>query len=471
MDFQLPSGPFQPTWDSLANYKAPAWYQDAKFGIFIHWGIYSVPAFGSEWYSRNMYKQGTPEFEHHVKTYGTQDKFGYKDFIPKLTFEKYDPEAFAQLFEEAGAKFIVPVAEHHDGFAMYDTELSPWSAAKMGPKRDVLGELAKALRKRGLVFALSSHRAEHFWFFDEGKKFTSDVQDPANESLYGPAEPAPSDWMNPELSPPTEEYMDDWFARCIELVDKYKPSVFWFDWWIQNIAFKPYLQKFAAYYYNRAAEWGTEVAINYKDEAFPNGTAIFDVERGQLAGIHPMLWQNDTAVSRNSWGYIQGHDYKSVQDILCDLIDVVSKNGAMLLNVGPKPDGTIPDHEQAMLREIGAWLKLNGEAIYGTRPWRTFGEGPTKVEKGSFTDGKRPMFTGQDLRFTAGNGNVYILAMAWPGEKLVVKSLGSSLRVTEVELIGYPHRLAWHQDDHGLHISLPTEPVGEHAFVFRAKPV
>ncbi len=370
-----------------------------------------------------MYQQGTPEFEHHIATYGPQDKFGYKDFIPKLTFENYDPDAFASLFKEAGARFVVPVAEHHDGFAMYDSDLSRWTAAKMGPKRDVLGDLKKAVEKQDIVFALSSHRAEHFWFFDGGRKFPSDVQDPEYQDLYGPAQDPPTDWMNPELSPPTIEWMDDWLTRSVELVDKYQPRVVWFDWWIQNLAFKPYLQQFAAYYYNRAAEWGVEVGINYKNEAFPEGTAIFDVERGQLAGIRPMLWQNDTAVSRNSWGYIQNHDYKSVTDVLCDLIDVVSKNGAMLLNVGPKPDGTIPQPEQAMLKEMGAWLKLNGEAIYESRPWQTFGEGPTKVEMGSFTDGKRPMFTGQDYRFTTRGGKLYAIALNWPGEKAVIRSL------------------------------------------------
>src|SRR6266545_697866 len=182
---------FEPTWESLQGYTTPHWYEDAKFGIFIHWGVYAVPAFGNEWYPRNMYIQGSEEFEHHVATYGPQTEFGYKDFIPQLTAANFDADAWAALFKQAGAKFVVPVAEHHDGFQMYDSALSEWNAARMGPKRDIIGELAAATRKQGMVFGLSSHRAEHWFFFDGGAKFESDVQDPRYAELYGPAQPAP----------------------------------------------------------------------------------------------------------------------------------------------------------------------------------------------------------------------------------------------------------------------------------------
>ena len=268
-------GPFLPNWTSLKAYQIPEWYQNAKFGIFIHWGVYSVPAFGNEWYPRHMYEQGKPEFEHHIATYGPQDQFGYKDFIPALTFEKYDSEQYATLFRESGARFVVPVAEHHDGFAMYETTLSPWNAALMGPKRDVLKELADAVQKQGLIFGLSSHRAEHFWFFDQGRKIPSDVQDDTYADLYAPAQVGPEDLADRDKCPPSPEFLDDWLARTCELVDKYQPQLVWFDWWIQNKAFEPYLQKFAAYYYNRGAQWGKGVAINYKYEAFAEGTAVF----------------------------------------------------------------------------------------------------------------------------------------------------------------------------------------------------
>ncbi len=362
-------GPFQASWESLEKYAVPEWYLDAKFGIFIHWGVYAVPAFGNEWYPRNMYQQGSKEFQHHVATYGPQSEFGYKDFIPKFQAERYDPEQWAELFRSAGAKFVVPVAEHHDGFPMYDCGLSEWCAAKMGPKRDLIGDLAAAVRRQGMVFGVSSHRAEHWWFFDGGMKFDSDVQDPRYAGLYGPARPEKEE-------PPDKAFLDDWLARTCELVDKYQPQLVWFDWWIEQPVFQPYLQQFAAYYYNRGAEWKRGVAINYKNQAFPEQAAVFDVERGQLAGIRPLFWQTDTSISKNSWGYVGEQDYKTAGEIVGDLIDIVSKNGALLLNIGPRPDGTIPEPEERVLREIGRWLAVNGEAIYGTRPWTRFGEGP-----------------------------------------------------------------------------------------------
>ncbi|MBC7812691.1 MAG: alpha-L-fucosidase, partial [Burkholderiales bacterium] len=381
-----PQGPFEATWESLKQYQVPDWYQDGKFGIFIHWGIYSVPAFGNEWYARNMYREGSPEFEHHVKTYGPQSQFGYKDFIPQFTGENFDADQWVQLFKEAGARFVVPVAEHHDGFAMYDSALSDWTAAKLGPRRDIIGELAASTRKHGLVFGASSHRAEHWWFYDGGRKFESDVQDPAYDDLYGPAVTAspPSfdhaDWRSLDWKPrPDAKFLEDWLARTIELVDKYQPQLLWFDWWIEQVIFQPYLQRFAAHYYNRAAEWGLGVAINHKHQAFPEGTAIYDIERGQLKGIRPAFWQNDTAVAKTSWGYIHSQDYKNASDVIGDIVDVVSKNGAMLLNVGPKPDGTIPEPDVEILRAIGRWLAVNGEAIYNSRPWQIYGEGPTEV--------------------------------------------------------------------------------------------
>ncbi len=419
------AGPFQPNWESLKAYQIPAWYEDGKFGIFLHWGLYSVPAFGSEWYPRNMYQEGSPEYQHHLATYGLPDQFGYKDFIPLMKYENYDPGEYARLFAEGGAKFVVPVAEHHDGFPMYDSALTRWNAAKMGPERDVVGELAEAVRQQGLTFGVSSHRAEHWWFFDGGRKFPSDVQDAEYDDLYGPAQPAPQNSDDVTQNPPDPAFLEDWLQRTCELVDKYQPQLVWFDWWIHQEAFAPYLQKFAAFYYNRGAEWGKGVAINYKYHAFPEGAAVFDVERGQLSGIRAQLWQNDTSVSKNSWGYIQNHDYKTVDSLVNDLVDIVSKNGALLLNVGPKPDGTIPEPEQQMLREIGQWLKVNGEAIYGTRPWHVFGEGPTEVQEGAFTDVNRAEFTGQDIRFTTKGDTLYAIALAWPGEQVTIKALGT----------------------------------------------
>ena len=211
-------GPFRPNWDSLKHYQVPAWYQDAKFGIFLHWGVYSVPAFGNEWYPRNMYQQGTPEFAHHLATFGPQAKFGYKDFIPMFKAEKFDAKAWADLFRKAGAKYVVPVAEHHDGFAMYNSDLSDWTAAKMGPHRDTTGELAQALRAAGLHFGVSSHRAEHYFFLNTGREIDSDVRDPQFAAFYGPAHAGVMDKSGSHWQAhPDTAYLDDWMARAAEM--------------------------------------------------------------------------------------------------------------------------------------------------------------------------------------------------------------------------------------------------------------
>lgn len=469
------SARFEPTWASLSTYEVPAWYQDGKFGIFIHWGPYCVPAFGNEWYPRHMYLQSTREFIYHQKVYGHQSKFGYKDFIPLFKAEKFDPTAWADLFRRAGARFVVPVAEHHDGFAMYDSALTRWTAAKMGPQRDIIGELAAATRAAGMVFGVSSHRAEHWWFFNGGREFDSDVQDPAYADFYGPAMPQPPNALHERDSEPRPDaaFLEDWLARCCELVDKYRPQLFWFDWWIRQIVFQPYLQRFAAYYYNRGLEWGQGVAINYKLDAFPEGTAVLDIERGQLKDIRPRLWQNDTSVSKNSWGYIQHHDYKTPTALIHDLVDVVSKNGALLLNVGPRPDGTIPEQEQAILLEIGRWLAINGEAIYGTRPWKVYGEGPTEVYEGGFTDTKRAAFTPADVRFTTRGDILYAIVLGWPADGVAQVTwlrAGSPLYpgpIQRVELLGAPQPVEWTRDHVGLKVKLPAQRPHEAAFALK----
>jgi alpha-L-fucosidase len=464
IDAVIAGGPFQADWESLKRYTIPQWYADARFGIFIHWGLYAVPAFGNEWYPRNMYVQGSAEFDHHLAVYGPQDQFGYKDFIPRFTAEAFDAPAWADLFKRSGARYVIPVAEHHDGFAMYASSFSRWNAREMGPQRDLIGEIAAAVRQQGLVFGVSSHRAEHWWFMNGGRQFPSDVQDPRYADFYGPAQP--------EGTQPDPPYLDDWLARTCQLVDAYRPQVVWFDWWIEQPVFQPYLQKFAAYYYNRGVQWGQQVAINYKNQAFPAGTAIFDVERGQLAGIRDALWQTDTSISKNSWGYVKEQDYKTAASLLGDLVDIVSKNGVLLLNVGPRPDGTIPQPEQEILLEMGEWLALNGEAIYGSRPWKVFGEGPTQVGEGSFTDTQRPAFTGQDIRFTTRDGALYAILLAWSGESVSINSLGTSTGLWDgplggLQLLGHPGQLEWQRDEQSLTVRLPGQPPCKHAYVLK----
>jgi alpha-L-fucosidase len=468
IDGVVAQGPYHASWESLQTYKVPRWYLDAKFGIFIHWGVFSVSAY-DDWYARNMYLQDSPVFKHHVETYGPQSEFGYKDFIPMFRAEKFNADQWAELFKKAGAKYVVPVAEHHDGFPMYDCSFTEWNAVKMGPKRDIVGELAAAIRRQGMHFGASSHRAEHWWFYDGGMKFDSDVRDPRYAGLYGPAQP--------EKSQLDKAFLDDWLARTAEIVDKYQPEIVWFDWWIEQPAFKPYLQKFAAYYYNRAAQWKRGVVINYKNEAYPERAAVLDLERGQLTSIRPLVWQTDTSVSKNSWFYKKDPDYKSVGSLVGDLVDIVSKNGVLLLNIGPKADGTIPPQEENILLEIGQWLAVNGEAIYGTRPWQVFGEGPTAVVGGSFKDTARRPFTGEDIRFTARGETLYAIALAWPENgRLTVKSLaaGSPLtkrEIKKVELLGSKAKLNWTRNADGLTIQLPTQKPCQYAFAFKISPV
>jgi len=422
-----------------------------------------------------MYLRDSREFVYHQKVFGHQAQFGYKDFIPLFKAEKFDAEQWVDLFRRAGAKFVVPVAEHHDGFAMYDSALTRWTAAKMGPRRDVVGELAQATRAAGMVFGVSSHRAEHWWFFNGGREFDSDVQDPAYADLYGPAMPQPPNALHERDSEPRPDaaFLEDWLARCCELVDKYQPQLFWFDWWIRQIVFQPYLQRFAAYYYNRGLEWGKGVVINYKLDAFPEKAAVLDIERGQLKDIRPRPWQNDTSVSKNSWGYIQHHDYKSATSLIHDLVDVVSKNGVLLLNVGPKPDGTIPEPEVEILLEIGRWLEINGEAIYGTRPWKVYGEGPTEVFEGGFTDTLRAAFTPRDVRFTTRGKILYAIVLGWPenGEATVQWLRTDSplypQAIRSVELLGAGHPVEWSRDATGLKVRLPAHKPHPAAFVLK----
>jgi len=360
--------------------------------------------------------------------------------------------------------YVVPVAEHHDGFALYDCSYSEWNAVKMGPKRDIIGELAAAVHKQGLVFGLSSHRSEHWWFLNGGMQFDSDVQDPRYSDFYGPAQP--------KETQPDQAYLDNWLLRTCELVDKYKPQLVWFDWWIEEPAFEAYRQKFAAYYYNRGVQWKKGVAINYKNQAFPEGTAVYDIERGQLAGIRPILWQTDTAISKNSWGYVKNQDYKTAEALVGDLVDIVSKNGVLLLNVGPRSDGTIPEPEQQILLEIGEWLAVNGEAIYGTNTWKVYGEGPTQVSEGSFADTKRPPFTGEDIRFTTKGEALYVIILAWPGEQVTVKSLRTASplwdkEISGVSLLGHKGLLEGSRDESGLTIRMPDRKPCKHAFVLK----
>ncbi|WP_077624220.1 alpha-L-fucosidase [Sediminibacillus massiliensis] len=459
----IEKGKFKDNWESLSDYKLADWYRDAKFGIFIHWGVYAVPAFGNEWYPRNMYIQGSKEYEHHLKTYGSHKEFGYKDFIPMFKAECFNAEEWAELFKAAGARYVMPVAEHHDGFQMYKSEISRFNAYEMGPKRDVIGELKTALEKRDLSLCTSTHRIEHWFFMGHGKEFESDIKEPLERGdLYWPAMPEfhHHDLYSPS---PSQEFLEDWLIRTCEIVDRYRPKIMYFDWWIQHHAVKPYLKKFAAYYYNRAEEWGIDVAINYKHDAFMFGSAVVDIERGQFSEQKPYFWQTDTAVAKNSWCYTENNHYKTAQEIICDLVDIVSKNGSLLLNIGPKADGTIPEEDKAILLEIGSWLKVNGEAIYDSKVWRKSGEGPTQIEEGQFTDSESKVFTSEDIRFTVNGSYLYATILKFPEDgKVTIQSLAeqdaSKLPhfhgiIKDVSVLGFDEKPAWERTEKGLEIA------------------
>ena len=453
---------YQSNWESLSKYRTPEWFRDAKFGILIHWGVYSVPAYGSEWYPRNMYDSGSDEFKHHIATYGSQNKFGYKDFIPMFKAEKFDPVQWVTLFKEAGARYIVPVAEHHDGFAMYNTALSRWNAFNMGPKRDIIGELAAEIRKQGLIFGLSSHRIEHWFFMNHGRQFKSDFIDPEYADFYGPAREE-----NETMSP---EFMNDWLLRCTELVNNYQPQLFWFDWWIQQPALEPYRKSFASYYYNKGLQWNKGVVINYKyDRSFPEGVAVLDLERGKLDSIRRLPWQTDDAIGNISWGYIKDNTFKSARYVVTNLIDIVSKNGNLLLNIGPCSDGTITDEETQVLLGTGKWLDVNGDAIYGTRPWKVYGEGPTRSASGAFADQTIP-FNAKDIRFTTKDDTLYMITLGLPEEKTIVKSLGLKTNheaIADISLMGSSDKISWSQNTGELIIKPAIRYPSDYAAVYK----
>ncbi len=457
---------YEPTWESLKNYSVPKWYKDAKLGIFIHWGVYAVPAFDNEWYPRFMYRdeisrKGPNYYQYHSEKYGHPSKFGYKDFIPMFKAEKWDPAAWVELFKAAGAKYIVPVAEHHDGFAMYASDYTEWNATKKGPGRDTVAELAQAVRAQGLKFGVSSHRAFNWRYYTYADDF--DTTNEAYSGLYSPP--------HPEDEPASEAFIEDWFGRTKELIDKFQPDVLWFDFGWHFDEFAPYRPQVTAYYYNRAVEWGKEVVLNYKDK-FPDGTAVLDIERGKLDDIRDVYWQTDTSVSYKSWSYIENDEFKTVTTLVHDLVDIVSKNGNLLLNIGPKADGTIPEEPTNLLLGLGDWLKINGEAIYSTQPWHTYGEGETGVAAGHMTERQNRAFTAEDIRFTTQGNALYASCLGWPGEEATIKSLNaqSTVRadqISEISMLGSPGTLSWSQDESGLKIRTPSEKPCEHAYVFK----
>jgi alpha-L-fucosidase len=358
---------------------------------------------------------------------------------------------------------------------MYDSDLSDWTAKKMGPHRDVDGELAAAVRAEGLHPGASSHRIEHEWFLDGGRKHDSDVNDPRYADFYGPAHPrieANHDVLAEDWTYVNPTYAKDWVARNAEIVQKYHPELIFFDWWIGQPSVRPYLAEFAAYYYNESVKRGPVGIINYKLVDMEERSAVLDIERGQTSSILPITWQTDTSVSNKSWGYIENDTFKTPTFIVQQLADVVSKNGNLLMNIGPRSDGTIPQEVQQVLLDVGSWLKVNGDAIYGTRPWTTFGEGPTKVKEGSFHDTETVPYAPQGFHFTTRNSVLYAIEMAWPNSgEAVIRTLSNGTTgvrsVSSVSLLGHDGKLIFTQKPDRLHIQVPAENPGKHAYVYK----
>lgn len=391
--------------------------------------------------------------------------------------EHYDPAAWARLFKQAGAKYVVPVFEHHDGFAMYDSGLSDWTAAKMGPHRDLAGDLATAIRAEGLHLGASSHRIEHDWFMHPGRDIESDLNDPRFAAFYGPShlqfalDPDEDNFLE-DWTYVSPEFASDWLARDAEIVEKYHPELFYFDFWNGHPEVRPYLARFTAFFYNETVARGSLGVVNYKLSAMHPKSAVLDLERGVLPTIHSEYWQTDTSISNKSWGYIKDDVFKTPDLIVHELIDIVSKNGNLLLNIGPRADGTIPEEVQTILKDVGSWLTVNGEAIYGTRPWTIYGEGPTKVADGPMRDIKTEPYTAEDFRFTTKGNVLYAIEMAWPSDgKTVIRSLGTNSKGTKkvesIALLGSDSKLKFQQEADGLHVDLPTTAPGKHAYSFR----
>jgi len=462
-------GPYQPTWESLRDhYRVPAWFHEAKFGIFIHWGLYSIPAHGNEWYERHMY---TSDAKWHTEHYGSPNKFGYKDFIPQFTAKKYRPDEWAELFVKAGARYVVPVAEHHDGFAMYDSDLTPWCAGKMGPKRDLMGELAKETRKRGLIFGCSSHRMEHDSFAFPNKDVPNDEFDPKYAGFYGP--PVPGEFNNSNASP---AFQGDWLARVQELVDKYEPQMIYFDNGVNTRAYDDVKLRAAAYYYNRAAAWGKEATLATKDVAYLFGT-VQDFEKQARAPrwIYPAAgWQCDDALG-STWGYTDGMSVRPADSVVRELIEMVSQGGNLLLNISPMGDGSIPEVQQKALLEVGDWLKQNGEAIYGARPWVWMGEGPMlpREAPGDWKGGSTaeagpkvgrltiPKPSDEDFRFTGARGAVYAFGYMRPAQQAKLRGFAEGrAKIERVTMPGSSAALSFKQTPEALLVSVPPAAGG-----------
>ncbi|WP_308042693.1 alpha-L-fucosidase [Micromonospora sp. PLK6-60] len=486
--------PYEPTWESIDQHNAaPEWFKDAKFGIYWHWGAFTTPQYGHEWYGREMYVDGSNINNHHKATYGDpRTEFGYDKFIdggvdkagnpvqfkPVLKSQggKFDPDEWARLFKDSGAKFSGPVAEHHDGYSMWDSDVNEWNSVDRGPKLDLLKLFAEAVRKQDMKLMVAMHQSFNYNGF---YRFVPQQTDPSLRKLYGQLPRAEEDQL--------------WFDKQREVIDQAQPDMIWNDFALNSPGYchgdpgpcavsEQQRLNYLAYYFNKGREWNKEVVTTYKhfDGGFHNASAVEDYERGGPADIVRPYWLTDDAISSSSWSYTQGIGYYSSQQMLHALVDRVSKNGNMLLNVSPTVEGEIPQGQRDVLHDIGDYLNRWGESIYSTRAWDIYGEGPTKMGGGSFTAPK--VGTKTDIRFTRNkkDDTLYATVLGWPGDNgvLNITSLGSATTnlqdLKKVELLGATKNSYLNltknvrQDPDGLKIAMPGQrPVASSAYVVK----
>lgn len=462
------SSTYEPTWESLAMHEAePEWLKDAKLGIYFHWGPYSVPAFGNEWYPRHMHEKSRNEYRHHIETYGDPSEFGYHDFIPMFKAEHFDPEEWAELFRKSGAKFAGPVAEHHDGYSMWASKITPWNAKDTGPKRDVLGELFHSLEKRNMKTIATFHHARNLQRYADGEEENNHRNGWDSHYPYIPGWPAASDDPKMQLlygNMPAEQWNEKiWLGKLEEVIDNYQPDIIWFDSWMDTIP-ATYRQRFAAYYLNAAEVWGKDVAIIRKQDDMPINFTINDHEKAREPKALPELWMTDDTISTGSWCYTDSLKIKPLYKVVHALVDTVAKNGVVLLNISPKADGTIPQDQRDVLLGLGQWLEVNGAAIYGTRPWVITGEGPTSEPGGGFSSRKEFLaleYSDRDVRYTASKDGktVYAILLGAPksGKKITLGAFkDANVRVASVEdLSGNTVKTATSKQ--GLRIYVPAQ--------------
>lgn len=465
-------GKYAEDWASLsAVNEQPDWFQDAKFGIYTHWGPISTANIdmkpGAGWYGLRLYmdenydwktgelilKNGKPNpsgiFKQHTRKYGHPSEFGYKDLIKLFNPEKFDAEEWAELFKKSGAKFAGPVAMHHDNFAMWDSDVTRWNV-KAATGIDVTQELKTSIEKRDMKFITSFHHAFTWVYYANAYKFDATE---ATSDLY-------TDRHDLTDFKPTKRFHDEWYAKLKEVVDKYEPDVVWFDWWVEELD-EDYRKKFIAYYYNKGEEWGKDVVISYKNTSFPSSVGVYDYERGRTNKIKEKFWMTDT--SPGAWFFRQDAKFVTPNEIVDILIDIVSKNGLMLLNVPPNPDGSIPQEMKDMLINVGQWLDINGEGIYATRPWKSFGEGPTRIKGGGHKVEKQKIeYNENDIRFTRkGDDTLFIYVMDRPTKDILVKTLSSDLtlldgKIASIEMLGSNEPVKWNLTGDGLLIEKPA---------------